>query len=289
LGDVVERAVETVRPLVAERRHTLDVSLATRPIWVEADPMRLDQVVVNLLTNAAKYTRDDGKIAMVVQREGDRAVLRVRDNGVGIAPDLLPVVFDLFTQADQSLDRSQGGMGIGLSIVQRVVMLHGGTVEAHSDGVGRGSEFVVRLPLATAPSRQPEGVAEPHISTNGHSLRVLVVDDNKDAADTTAALLRQAGHEVQVCYSGQTAMVAALDFVPQAVLLDIGLPVVDGIELARRLRQTEELKHTLLVAVTGYGQETDGVRWQEAGFDAYLIKPVDPQKIEEALSAAASA
>jgi PAS domain S-box-containing protein len=288
MGEVIERAVESVRPLVAERRHTLDISLAPRPIWVEADPMRVEQVVVNLLTNAAKYTHDDGKIALVVEREGDRAVLRVRDNGVGIAHDLLPVVFDLFTQADQSLDRSQGGMGVGLSIVQRVVLLHGGTVEAHSDGVGRGSEFVVRLPIAAAPPRQSQCTAEPHGTAKVAALRVLVVDDNKDAADTTAALLRQAGHDVQVCYSGQTAMVAAVDLVPHAVLLDIGLPVVDGIELARRLRQTDELKHTLLIAVTGYGQETDGLRGQEAGFDAYLIKPVDPQKIEEALSAAAA-
>ncbi len=274
---VVGRAVETSRPLLDARKHQLSVSLPTESLRVQADPVRLGQVLSNLLNNAAKYTEEGGRIWLSAEREGKEILLRVRDTGVGIPPHMLASVFDLFTQVDRSLDRSEGGLGIGLTLVRRLVELHAGSVQAFSAGPNQGSEFVVRLPALTAepfPRMSSNGAGMPSAESTQH--RILVVDDNVDAADSLALLLHLAGHEVRVCHDGPAAVAAAQDFHPDIVLLDIGLPGMDGYEVARRLREQEALAEALLVALTGYGQEEDLRRSQEAGFDHHLVKPVEP-------------
>ena len=273
VSGIVERAVESVRPLIDQHKHELTVSLSPQPIWLYADATRLEQVVVNLLNNAAKYTDEGGHIWLTVQQEDDACVLRVRDSGIGIAPELLPRIFDLFTQAVRSLARSEGGLGIGLCLVHRLVEMHRGTVMAYS-ALGRGSEFVVRLPMVVSPASKPlppKETAEP----TGPSLRVLVVDDNVDAAQSCAMLLKFSGHQVRMAHTGPTALEAALDYRPNVVLLDIGLPGMDGYEVAKRIRQQPVLQNVVLVAMTGYGQDTDRQRSQEVGFNAHLVKPVD--------------
>ncbi|HEX5732493.1 MAG TPA: PAS domain S-box protein [Blastocatellia bacterium] len=280
---IVEHAVESVRPLIDQRMHELSVSLPDEPIWLYADAARLEQVIVNLLNNAAKYMDKGGYIWMSVGQEGDEAVLRVRDTGIGILPEILPRIFDLFTQADLSLDRSQGGLGIGLTVVQRLVGMHGGTVEANSAGVGKGSEFIVRLPVAPSPARQSEPSSIETAEPPGARWRVLVADDNVDSANVTVLLLRELGHEAQVAYSGATALEAADEYQPNLVLLDIGMPEMDGYEVARRLRQHPQLRNAWVVAITGYGQESDRQRSKEAGFDYHLVKPVGAQKLQELL------
>jgi CheY-like chemotaxis protein len=279
---IVERAIESARPLIDRRKHELSVSLPAEPIWLQGDPTRLEQVVVNLLNNAAKYTDAGGHIRLTARQEGGEVVLGVRDTGVGIAPELLPRIFDLFTQADRTLDRSRGGLGIGLSLVQRLVELHGGTVGAHSAGIGQGSEFVVRLP-ALYPAREslaPIETAKQPTETS----RVLVVDDNTDAADILVMMLQMFGHEVQAAYSGQTALETAVEYQPDFVLLDIGLPDMNGYEVARRLRQQPLAKDVRLIAMTGYGQDSDRQRSEEAGFDRHLVKPVDPEELQDLLA-----
>ena len=252
-------------------------------IWIHGDAARLEQVVVNLLTNAAKYTDEGGQIWLTVQQEGDAAVLRVRDTGVGIHPDLLTCIFDLFTQADRTLARSEGGLGIGLSLVQGLVELHGGTVEA-SSVLGQGSEFVVRLPvmmLAPAP-QSPETSSE--AAQLARSLRVLVVDDNVDAAQSLAVLMKVSGHDVRMVHDGPAALKAALDYRPDVVLLDIGLPGLNGFEVATRLRSQAEFGNLVLVALTGYGREADQQQARDAGFDHHLVKPTDFKHLESILA-----
>ena len=275
LATVVSRAVETSRPLIDLRQHELMVSLPQEPLRVEADVTRLAQVVANLLNNAAKYTEEKGRIWLTAERQGGDAVLRVRDSGAGIPEDMLSSIFELFTQLDRSLDRAQGGLGIGLTLVRSLVALHGGRVQAFSAGPNKGSEFVVRLrALAeTRPQEQSEESGECPVPCAPR--RVLVVDDNADGADSLALHLRLSGHEVQVAYSGPAALKVAEPFRPDVVLLDIGLPGMDGYEVARRLRQQPGLADVVLVAVTGYGTDEDRSRSQEAGFDAHLVKPVD--------------
>jgi CheY-like chemotaxis protein/nitrogen-specific signal transduction histidine kinase len=282
VSGVVERSVETVRSLLEQRGHQLTVSLPDQPIWLHADPARLDQVVVNLLTNAAKYTDPGGRIWLTVAREGDEAVLRVRDTGVGIDPELLPRIFDLFTQAENSLDRSQGGLGIGLCLVQRLVEMHGGSVHADST-VGQGSEFVIRLPIAQ-PAPQAPSPGAPTSQAAPRSLRVLVVDDNVDLARSLASLLKASGHDVRTAHDGPRALEAAREFRPNAVLLDIGLPGMNGFEVAQRMRQEPILQNVVLVAMTGYGQETDRQRSQAAGFDHHLLKPADFALVQQVLA-----
>ena len=274
LNGIVERAVETTRSLMDQHRHELTVSLSPRPIWLLADASRLEQVVVNLLTNAAKFTAEGGYISIVVQREGDEAMLRVKDTGVGIAPELLPHIFELFTQAERSLDRSQGGLGIGLSLVQRLAEMHGGRVEV-SSVLGQGSEFVVYLPVILNPATQLQSPIEVTAEPIGPSLRVLVVDDNVDAAQALGLLLTATGHDVRMAHDGLSAVKVALDFLPNVVLLDIGLPGIDGYEVAKRLRQDSSLVDVVLVAMTGYGQATDKVRSRDSGFNHHLVKPAD--------------
>jgi CheY-like chemotaxis protein len=287
LNGIVEHGVETVRALIGQRRHALEVSLPPQPIWLYADAARLEQVIVNLLTNAAKYTNEGGRIWLSVAEDGKDCVLRIRDTGVGIAPELLPRVFDLFTQGERSLDRSEGGLGIGLALVQRLVELHGGTVAAHST-FGQGSEFVVRLPLLLTevlPSPSPPG--EKAVPT-GPALRVLVVEDNADMAESLELLLQISGHDVRTAHDGPTALEAADDFQPNVVLLDIGLPGLDGFEIAKRLRGLPVFQNVMLVAMTGYGQEADRRRSQEAGFNHHLLKPVDFRQVKHLLAAVAA-
>ena len=283
LSVVVENAMATVRSLIDQRKHELTVSLPTQATWVHADAARLEQVVVNLLTNAAKYTDPGGHIWLTLQQEGEEAVLRVRDSGVGIAPEVLPRIFDLFTQAERSLDRSQGGLGIGLALVQRLVEMHGGTVAA-SSVLGKGSEFVVRLPVVSPPEQQPSLPPTDKAKPTGPSLRVLVVDDNVDTVTTLSMLVQESGHEVRTAFDGTSVLEAALDYRPNVVLLDIGLPGLNGFEVAKRLRQQPTLKNIVLVAMTGYGQESDRKRSQEAGFDHHLVKPGDFGKVLQILA-----
>ena len=238
---------------------------------------------MNLLTNAAKYTDLGGRVWLTVQQEGEEVVLRVQDTGVGIAPEILPRIFDLFTQGERSLDRSQGGLGIGLALVQRLVEMHGGTVAA-SSVLGQGSEFVVRLPVASPP--QPQAASPPTETAQGTgpSLRVLVVDDNVDTVTTLALLVKESGHDVRTAYDGPAVLEAALDYRPNVVLLDIGLPGLNGFEVAKRLRQQPALQNAVLVAMTGYGRVSDLQASFEAGFDHHLVKPGDFAKVLQILA-----
>ena len=281
---VVERAVESARPLIDSRRHRLTVIVPEEPIWLNADPARLEQVVVNLLNNAAKYTDEGGLIRLEVRSHGQQMVLSVRDTGVGIDLEQFPDIFDMFTQAARTLDRSQGGLGIGLSLVQRLVDMHQGKVEVRSDGLGRGSEFTIRLPLLLSPDPMSPTAPAESIPRPPHAGRVLVVDDNVDSAEVLATLLRMVGHDVKTVYTGPTALTAAEAYAPDVVLLDIGLPGLNGYEVARRLRRDPKLKGVRLVAMTGYGDEADRLLAQEAGFDRHLVKPVDFPKVEELLT-----
>lgn len=271
LSGVLDRAIETAQPLIDERRHVLEVSAPPHPLWLQADASRLEQVVVNLLTNAAKYTDPGGRIWLSVAQEGHEAVLRVRDTGIGIAAAQLPHIFGLFTQVEVSLDRSQGGLGIGLCLVERLVELHGGNV-AVTSVLGQGSEFVVRLPVTSLDLPPPQAeVARPA----GKCCRVLVVDDNVDAAQSMGVLLTMQGHEVRVVHDGAAALEAVQSFPAGVVLLDIGLPGLTGLEVARRIRQLPALQSLVLVAMTGYGEESDRERSRDAGFDHHLVKPTD--------------
>jgi len=286
LDSIVTRAVETAHPLILQRRHDLKVSLPPQTIWLHADAARLEQVVVNLLTNAAKYTDNGGRIALTVEQQGASAVLRVRDTGIGIDPDLLPFIFELFTQAERSLDRAQGGLGIGLSLVQQLVALHGGTVEANSV-VGQGSEFIVRLPV-TLPSVPLLPLPLIETARPGRKYcRVLAVDDNVDAAQAMKLMLEFSGHEVRIANDGLGALEAAIAWCPDVVLLDIGLPGFSGFEVAKRIRKEATLGNIVLVALTGYGHESDRQRSREAGFDHHLVKPADFEAIEEILDSIA--
>jgi PAS domain S-box-containing protein len=271
LADVIRRAVEAVRPQIEEHRQTLDVSLPADPVRLDADPVRLTQVVTNLLHNAGKYTEQGGSIRLDARREAGEVVIRVTDTGIGIAADLLPRVFDLFTQADQTLARSQGGLGIGLTVVKSLVEMHGGTVSAQSRGPGQGSEFTVRLPIGEAPAAAEQ---EAPMSTPAPAARILVVDDNAPGAKLLARLLEKLGnYEIAVAHDGEDGIAAAQSFRPDLILLDIGLPKLDGYEVARRLRDRPEFRDTLLVALTGYGTAEDRRRSVQAGFDDHLVKP----------------
>ena len=278
----VNRAAESGRPFMDARGQDFSVSLPTEPIWVEADAARLEQVVVNLLNNAAKYTDTGGLIRMSVKQEGAEAVIRVRDNGVGIAPELLPHIFELFTQVDGSVGRSYGGMGIGLALASNLVEMHEGRLQASSAGLGTGCEFTIKLPVLLTPSvREVKTVLEPEPITE-QSLRVLVVEDNVDAGDALSLLLRLHGHEVQLARSGETALKIASAFRPDLVLLDIGLPGMDGYQVAKRLRERPEYKDVIMCALTGYTpSEADRQRQQETGFDHYYVKPVNLEKLLE--------
>jgi CheY-like chemotaxis protein/anti-sigma regulatory factor (Ser/Thr protein kinase) len=268
--------VEAARPLLEGRGHQLHVSLPSEAMVLHADPTRIEQVISNLLNNAIKYTDEGGQVWLTAYREDARAVIKVKDTGIGIDAKTLAQVFELFKQAERTLDRSQGGLGLGLTLVKRLVELHGGTVEAASEGVGKGSEVTVRLPLAAA--EVASQVCRPEArSPATPPLRVLVVDDNRDAAETMKMVLGLNGHEVRTAHDGLSAISRASHWRPDVVLLDIGLPRLDGYEVGRRLRARPDMKDVVIIAVTGYGQDSDRRRSEEAGFQYHLVKPVAPQ------------
>ncbi len=278
LREVVEHAVETVQPFIRARRHQLTKTLPDTPVMLRGDFTRLSQVVANLLNNAAKYTEEGGmvEVSLVTTAEA-KAVVAVTDNGVGIDADLLPNVFELFEQGKRSLERAQGGLGVGLTLVQRLVEMHHGTVEATSAGAGAGAQFRVTLPCLAEVGERPAAVAAK--PETRRACRVLVVDDNQDAAQATAVLLELAGHEVKAVGDGHDALASAPVFAPHVVLLDIGLPRLDGYAVARQLRTMEETSSACLIALTGYGQPADRGRARDAGFDHHLTKPADPDEL----------
>jgi signal transduction histidine kinase/CheY-like chemotaxis protein len=283
LGGVVEQAVGSVQTAMDARRQELTVSVPLYPVYLEADPTRLVQVLVNLLHNAAKYTPEGGHVSLIATLEREEAVLQVRDTGLGIEADLLPHVFGLFVQGDRSLAHTEGGLGIGLTLVKRLVEMHGGTVGARSAGPGQGSEFTVRLPAAARGSQPRRERASPLVAASGAGRRVLIVEDNVDAAETLAELLDLWGYQVRVVHDGPMALEVAATYRPEIILLDIGLPEMDGYEVARRLRAAERLTGALLVALTGYGQEEHRREAIEAGFSRHLTKPVDPLRLQQLL------
>jgi len=282
LATAVANGLDVSRSQLDERHQSLSVSLPNEPILVEADPIRLEQVITNLVNNAARYTPPSGHIEVAVSRQNSDAVFRVRDDGIGIPADILPRVFDLFTQADRSLARSAGGLGIGLTIVRSLVELHGGAVTAASDGPGRGSEFVVRLPLGGV-REAPAVVPAAETFVIPRRLRILVAEDNADTREILRTMLEGDGHEVYVAGDGPSGLETARAVRPDVALIDIGLPGLDGYEVGRQIRQEEHGKFIRLVAVTGYGQAGDRARSRDAGFDVHLVKPVAPEQLRGAL------
>ena len=293
LADLMSRAVETVMPAIESRGHAITVELPERPLRLYGDPVRLVQALGNVLGNAAKYTDSGGRIVLSARRRNRDAEITVRDNGMGIAPDVLPRIFDLFTQMDERMERSPSGLGIGLALVRRLVEMHGGTVSASSAGPGSGSEFIIRLPVSIERADELDDPAIVPVPTGvpevGSRRRILVADDNLDALESLATLLSLDGHEVYRARDGAEALEVAEQQRPEIALLDIGMPRADGYEVARRIRCEPWGRGITLVALTGWGQESDRRRSEEAGFDVHLTKPVDPKVVSELLAGAASA
>lgn len=288
LTAIVGAALNSSRAMFETNHHQLSASLPLEPCRIEGDVTRLEQVVVNLLSNATKYTPPGGHIWVSLTADEEWAELCVRDSGRGIPREMLPHIFELFTQVDTTIDRSMGGLGIGLTVVRNLVQLHGGTVAASSKGAERGSEFLVRLPLMT--DVEPARSASPSVAcTNAARLRVLIVEDNIDSAETLAELIEIWGHEARMAHHGDAALVVAAEYLPNVVLLDIGLPGISGYEVAGMLRQQPDLEETLLVALTGYGQEADRRKAMSAGFDLHLTKPVNPDQLQRVLAEVAPA
>ncbi|MDB5880577.1 MAG: putative histidine kinase, atypical hybrid [Ramlibacter sp.] len=291
LARVLQDAVETTRPFIDECGHELALILPDQSLPLEADPTRLAQAFMNLLNNAAKYTDRGGRIELRVSAQAGEVVVSVKDNGIGLEPARLSAVFEMFSQVESALSRSRGGLGIGLSLAQRLVQMHGGTVEARSAGLGQGSEFSVRLPLVGAVEQlqqtAPDSTASPVAgSAPSAALRILVADDNRDAADTMTMLLEVMGHSVRHVNDGEAAVQAAAEFNPQIVLLDIGMPKLNGYEACRRIRAQEGGAGMIIIAITGWGQPEDRLKSEDAGFDQHLVKPVDPTALAGALAAA---
>lgn len=283
LTQVIAQSVETAQPFIDSRNHTLTVKLPDTPVWMQGDFARLSQVVSNLLHNAAKYSDDGGRIDLELKVQDGQALIAVRDNGIGIDALLLPRIFDLFQQGTRSLDRMQGGLGVGLTLARRLVELHGGHVEARSEGLKKGAEFRVAIPCVSVvggPKVQDDKPASPVVLGQ----RILIVDDNQDAAESIAQYLQLEGHEVKTVGDGVQALACVSVFAPQVVILDIGLPVLSGYEVARRMRQLPSTKSVLLVALTGYGQKEDQMRAMEVGFDRHFVKPTDPRVLVELIS-----
>jgi PAS domain S-box-containing protein len=316
LNALVQSVADSFRPQMAERRHQFWVSLSGPPLWVHADPTRLEQVVVNLLSNAAKYTPQGGRVWLRVLRQaqprwnrnrdprlrvhrgantqgeregGDVAIIWVKDSGIGIEAGLLPHIFELFSQEARTLDRSEGGLGIGLALVKSLVEMHGGTVTARSQGLNKGSEFIVRLPAVPSPEPLPGPPPQEPDGLAARSLRVLLVDDLADTRKIFGRLLELLGNQVCTAHDGPSALVAALEFRPDVVLLDIGLPGMSGYEVAQRIRQEPALQKAVLVAVTGYGEKSDRQRSQKAGFDHHLVKPPDVDALRQLFSSLTAA
>ena len=284
LASVVENALEVCGALAREHDQELTVALPDEPLYVDADKTRLVQALCNLLSNSVKYSERGGQIWLSVEREDDQAVIRVKDNGIGIPPENLPTIFELFTQVDRSLEKSQGGLGVGLTIVKRLVEMHGGSVQAHSEGAGQGSEFIVRLPIAMTVVNEQRRIDEPETLSKPPRRRVLVVDDNADAASSLAMILKLTGNEVRTAHDGVEAVQAADEYRPDVILLDIGMPRMNGYDACRHIREKAWGRQPFIVALTGWGQEDDKQRSREAGFDSHLVKPVEPAALQKLLS-----
>ena len=284
LERAITSAVEASQPGIDQRRHSLTVTLPPHPVYLRADLVRLSQVFSNLLDNAAKYTESGGRIRLTAETDGDQVVVRVRDNGVGIDRDMLPRIFDLFMQVETSPDKVHGGLGIGLTLVRRLVELHGGTVTGTSEGRGRGAEFTVSLPVLSGPVTA-EVPLEPEPQTEADpSLRVLIVEDNQDAAEMLTVMVKAWGHDTRVAYDARSALDQAGRLRPHVILLDIGLPQLHGYQVAGKLREQPWGRDALIVAVTGWGQESDRHRSRVAGIDHHLLKPVDPAALKKLLA-----
>jgi signal transduction histidine kinase/ActR/RegA family two-component response regulator len=285
LATVIRSAIETSRPLIEAGQHQLAITLPPEPIPLFGDAVRLGQVFANLLNNAAKYTNRGGQIWLSARQGGDEAVVCVRDNGIGISAEVLPAIFDMFMQANRATDRSQGGLGIGLTLVKSLVELHGGSISADSAGLGQGSEFIVRLPVAVAQQLGQQQATAGRSSERLPQRRVLVVDDNEDAAASMGMLLKYLGTDVEIAHDGPTALSTIDRYRPDVVLLDIGMPGMDGFEVARRIRERAEFDSIVLIALTGWGQAEDRSRTREAGFDHHLVKPADIRALQSVLVA----
>ena len=284
LRDAVRQAIETSQPAINAGRHMMTISLPDQPLTVDGDPMRLTQVFANLLNNAAKYTPPEGRIAISMRSDGEEVVASIGDNGIGIRSEILPRIFDLFYQANRTKGREQGGMGIGLALARSLVEMHGGQVEARSDGPGRGSVFVVRLPLAAAPSQDERVEGDATVASVPASHRVLVIDDDRDVGDSLAMLLQLMGADVRVAYDGEAALAVISGFKPHLVLLDIGMPGMNGYETARQIRKLPERQDLILVALSGWGRDEDRRHSAEAGFDHHFVKPMEVDAIENLLA-----
>ena len=284
LAKIVQGAVETSRPLIEEMGHTLTVTLPPVRVIVDADLTRLAQVFLNLLNNAAKYTERGGRIDLRADLQGSDVVVSVADTGIGIPADKLPTLFEMFSQVEVALSRSQGGLGIGLCLVKRLVEMHSGSVEAKSGGPGQGSEFVVRLPIVVEQTYPRQASDDGDKAQPTSDLRILVVDDNRDAAESLAMLLKMMGNNIHTAYDGEEAVAAAGKFRPHVVLCDIGLPKLNGYEACRQMKAQAWEKKMILIAVTGWGQDDDRRKSQEAGFDHHMVKPVDPQALMKLLA-----
>jgi two-component system, chemotaxis family, CheB/CheR fusion protein len=287
IADVLKAAVEASSALIERHHQQLRVTPPATPLYVEGDVTRLTQIVANLLDNAAKYTDAGGRIWLSAERDGEDAVIRVKDTGIGISAELLPRIFDMFTQSALPLERAQGGLGVGLSLVDRLVKLHGGTVSAHSSGPGQGSQFTVRLPAWNTPRPAPEARPET-LKPGDHQCRVLVVDDNEDSVDSLAMLLRMLGHEVATSNDGESALELSEQFRPDVAILDIGLPKLNGYDLAKQIREKPWARELVLVALTGWGQEQHRRRSAESGFNHHLTKPVELEVLQQILADAES-
>jgi len=284
LEKVITHGLEPVRPVIESRRQTLTLALPGSPVWVSGDFVRLGQVVTNLVGNASKYTPEGGHIEVEVTADRGEAVIVVRDTGMGIEPQLLPRIFELFVQGQRSLDRSEGGMGIGLALARQLIELHQGRIEAYSEGSGKGAVFTVRLPcISPVVSAQPQAAAEAGHTAHKSGRRVLIVDDNEDAAQSIGLLLQLSGHETRVVTEAAKVIAACEDYKPEVAILDIGLPTIDGYQLARELRRRYGKAQLMLIALTGYGQAEYRERALAAGFDHHFVKPVDPDRLEAAI------
>jgi CheY-like chemotaxis protein len=285
LATVVRNALETSDPLIKAARHRLKVRLPEDVLWVDGDPVRLAQILSNLLNNAAKYTDPGGAISLLATSDAGEVVVSVRDTGTGITPELLPRIFEMFSRGEHPAGRGDAGLGIGLALARRLAEMHGGTITAHSEGKGKGSEFVVRLPRAGEPRSAAAGTDS--AQTTVPRTRILVVDDNRDAADSLGMLLQCLGADVRIAHDGLEALNAVESYQPAVVLLDIGMPGMDGYEVARRIRNGFPERRTALVALTGWGQEEDRRRARDAGFDHHLIKPAAMETLQALLASLA--
>jgi CheY-like chemotaxis protein/two-component sensor histidine kinase len=288
LSAVIRTAVETSRPAIDGAEQQLAIELPPGPVVLYADPVRLSQALSNLLNNASKFTPARGAIHLSTELEANHVAIRVRDTGIGVAPAMLPLIFDMFTQADRSLEKRQGGLGIGLTLVKSFVEMHGGTVEARSSGLGKGAEFVVRLPVRLDGAEVETSVTAADVDARliPARQRILIVDDNEDGAETLGRLLRTMGNDVRTAADGLAAVEVAADFRPHAALLDLGLPRLNGYDAARCIREQSWGRNMLLIAMTGWGQDADRQRSREAGFDHHLVKPVDLDALERLLAVA---